>query len=749
MSSNTFANHLLAVSASQKKVASLEPYLKLSGTANNTPATVATYLTSGHDVCGLVPLSQSKVLVVHNFMYDSTSPLRPHATGNVFALTGRGRSPNIVGFALSDLLAKPAPTTGYAVPTMETLVAAASAAAFKDAEPDEDLKLVVRPLLPVPPLVGYVCLHADTQDPAELAMLVMKALQDFDSQLTPRMAPADAADGWVDPDFEEAQDDDGDTIWVPRVTAVDTLGVIAQFLWGVHQGSVAPVASHYLVPDRVDEWATGIAQRCLTGGGMPGTPGAPPQVAGTSDAVMTNLANKIDDLVTLRSKSDSEKKGLGIKAFDEMTPRTQEMILFCSGTILAVTEHGETVETPRTRPVESYVELLNTTTSARAHSHVNENLTLIHKCPVNIPLSTVVAMTSGRFLRVNATRPGAWSAFCCFPFHSSATAEADDSEAIALHLKSTEGKGLSETDVSRSTKIVHSAPIDTDELGYFITGFGHLTKLSFGDSSLPYRAIADWAIHLKDHIQTYKDCQHSDPKFVTRVLARIDHGIQQFLRACAIPESRGTAAKYLEFENDRMMIERMMFAYPTLPDNIVTILDQRLTAGRGGRVPTPRDTDGGSTGEAGAVINLAPRSTMATRDTQLMRFMTSSANNDGPLWGNVGRPCPHFFSTGVCPRGSTCAWAPSHNHHATGRDEQDYIQWMARCRQKILDRSRGDGAGRGRGRGGRGGRGGGAGRGTPAPRAHTPSPHASESGSPRKSTKVQFDDDATTSRDQG
>lgn len=746
MSSNTFANHLLTVSTAQKNVAALEPYLKLSGTASNTPATVATLLSSDHDICGLVPVSQTKVLVVHNFMFDTTTPLRPMATGDVFGLTGRGRSPNIVGFTPADLLTKPAPSTGFVVPPVDLLSAAATADDFKAVAEDAATKLITRPLLPVPPLIGYICLQADTQDPGELALLVMKALQDFDSQATPRIAPADAADGWMDPDFEEAQNTDGDTVLVPKVKAAEALGSIAQFLWAINKGSIAPVSPNYFIPDNVDEWASGVVQRALTGGGLPGAPGAPSPAAGSADAAMANLANKIDDLVTLRTKSDSDKKGIGVKAFDEMTPRTQEMILFASGPVLAVsTETGDMVETPRKRPVDSYVELLNTTTSARAQAHVNENLTLVHKCPVNVPLSTVVAMMAGRFLRVNATRPGAWSAFCCFPFNSSATVEADDSTAIALHLKVTEGKGLSEMDVSRSTKIVHSAPVDTDELGYFLTGFGHLTKLAFGESSLTYCAIAEWANHLKDNIQTYKDCQHSDPRFVTRVLARIDHGIQQYLRACAIPESRGTSAKYLEFEQDRMMIERMMFAYPTLPENIVAVLDQRLTSERSG-LTTPAATTGGGSGGIGPATNLATRATMLTQDTQLMRFMTSSVNNDGPLWGTVGRPCPHFHSSGVCPRGPNCPWAPSHYYHATGANEQAYIHWMGRCRQKLQERAGGEGrGGRGRGRGGGTGRGGGAGRG----RTRTPSPTGSDSGTKQKSAKVQFDDDATSQRTQG
>jgi hypothetical protein len=102
--------------------------------------------------------------------------------------------------------------------------------------------------------------------------------------------------------------------------------------------------------------------------------------------------------------------------------------------------------------MDSYAQLLSLGNVAQAKLHLDVTIQTQHKCPISLPLAMVNAIQNGCLTWSDHSNPEALSIFACFKPGTSALGTSSD-EFLALQLKSTKGKGLSDADVTQSTKV--------------------------------------------------------------------------------------------------------------------------------------------------------------------------------------------------------------------------------------------------------------------------------------------------------
>jgi hypothetical protein len=189
---------------------------------------------------------------------------------------------------------------------------------------------------------------------------------------------------------------------------------------------------------------------------------------------------RVVQLADERMKTDQLDKDQ--KSFKKLEPFTQEMILFASEPLEADDDTGNPVLVNRTTPVESYARLIRLGNVAQAKLYLDKVIMVKHKCPVSLPLATVNAIMNGRLTWSDHSNPEAFSIFACFkPGPSVIGADSDD--FLALQLKSSEGQGLSDSDVARSTKVMLRIPKDEHQLGEFVSAFTIVLSIIFGPNS--------------------------------------------------------------------------------------------------------------------------------------------------------------------------------------------------------------------------------------------------------------------------
>ena len=97
------------------------------------------------------------------------------------------------------------------------------------------------------------------------------------------------------------------------------------------------------------------------------------------------------------------------------------------------------VDADCTKLVDSYTRLLQLGNVAQAKIHLDHMLQVVHKCPVNLPYSTMNTVLNGHLTWADQTNPEACSIFSCFKPGPSAT-DTSSNNFLALQLKSAGGK---------------------------------------------------------------------------------------------------------------------------------------------------------------------------------------------------------------------------------------------------------------------------------------------------------------------
>jgi hypothetical protein len=108
-----------------------------------------------------------------------------------------------------------------------------------------------------------------------------------------------------------------------------------------------------------------------------------------------------------------------------------------------------------------------------------------------------------------------------------------DQEAQELLLKATEGKGLSDLDVQKATKILLYSPKDIDIAARMIGVFACVLSCIAGANSSMVSAVNGWITHIRANQLAYDHLTRADALFPTKVCWLIDKSIQLFLGYCA------------------------------------------------------------------------------------------------------------------------------------------------------------------------------------------------------------------------
>jgi hypothetical protein len=357
----------------------------------------------------------------------------------------------------------------------------------------------------------------------------------------------------------------------------------------------------------------------------------------------------------------------------KLEPYTRAMILFVSERIQVEDNSGDIHWEVRPQPTDPYTQLLQLGNVAQAKLHLDHIIQTIHKCPVSLPIATVNAILHGRFTWSEETNPEAFSIFACFsPEPSAVDTHSDD--YLALQLKSAEGQGLSDTDVSRSTKVILRVPCMEHQLAEFIGAFALLLSTLFGPHAPVHLAVQSWLAHIRENQMVYAQLIRVDTTFGSKVLALIDRAIQLYFRACLDPIRQAGAERLLMFDTYQTQIVMNTFAYTVLPAAITCLLLQSPSTGatssslhtNSSSTPTPVN------GTPVFNMDRLPSFRVAPDLVSTLQNRVSTA----PTWHHPHPPCracPRYQSGGECV--STCPRAATHR---PPRDAEidPYLKWV-------------------------------------------------------------------------
>jgi hypothetical protein len=145
----------------------------------------------------------------------------------------------------------------------------------------------------------------------------------------------------------------------------------------------------------------------------------------------------------------------------------------------------------------------------------------------------------------------AFSILACYHLTPSAVST-NGVKAMVMHLKSTEGTGLTKTDMSKATKeellSLDSIDVLAKQIGIFMCICGAVLG-EFAPVSLKLEA---WTEHIQQYKQTYCSMQEADIYFMTNLACCIDRRIQLYLRNCCRAESTADIqTSHLSFSHTR------------------------------------------------------------------------------------------------------------------------------------------------------------------------------------------------------
>jgi hypothetical protein len=470
------------------------------------------------------------------------TPFQPEGSSQLVMLTGRSIMENPIAVDTTDCLMIQA-DTDIRNPTWAQLAAAIDGPAISAIgvpRSGRDRTGGLRPFLPIPAWLAATLMDANTDDAATLCTIAIQAIRNYDTR---------AMDSFVDAMEDEAMEEMKEDADPPSTdSAKHILSFVPVFLWAVALKKITGCAYDMTDSAPATRWCSFVRNECFgpnTNGNNslddPGLATSPPP-AHSLDLRFGSVVSGLERVVQLadeRMKTDQTDKDQ--KAFKKLEPFTQDMILFASEPLTDDNDAGNPIHVTRTRPVESYARLICLGNVAQAKLHLNNVIMVKQKCPVSLPIATVNAIINCRFTWSDHSNPEAFSIFACFkPGPSAVGADSDD--FLALQLKSSEGQGLSDSDIARSTKVQLRIPHDEHQLGEFVGAFAIVLSIIFGPNSTVCQVIQGWGSHIREHEILYAQQMRADRAFGCKILALIDWAVQLYFRSCLDEENQMGAA---------------------------------------------------------------------------------------------------------------------------------------------------------------------------------------------------------------
>jgi hypothetical protein len=508
----------------------------------------AIQLNQTTDLCGIAAQGSGKIHLVHQFQYDMAQPMNPQGTDQLWTLVGSEAHAGVMTV----------PATAFAtvealVPEWSDLAAAGDKAILVALQPSAatttNPKLNTRRITIIPPFLAKALMDTGLDDAAELCIWTIKALSDFDTARTATSPGAAAAAPTATAAGATAA-----AVPAPPAgpSATSTFRDLAYFLWLVATKTVKSAdLTMNMSSTRATAWISGNQARIFGAQAVPGNsgfapPGGLPPLApgGTNNAALTTTLSNLDGTLgklatetelarTSKERANSDKNR-ALTRFGNLPSWTKTMILRASEKPPAdATDDNGDLLTWRIVPVETYTDVLKVTTVGSCKLYLDHLLNDVMKCATNIPMSTCQAIHTGTLRWSNPDFPQAFSLFACPYAGAMLHGAVLDQEAQELLLKATEGKGLSDSDVQKATKILLYAPSDIDIAARMIGVYACLLECMFGANSPVVLAANGWIPHIRANQLAYDHLTRADALFPTKVCWLIDKSIQLYLGQCA------------------------------------------------------------------------------------------------------------------------------------------------------------------------------------------------------------------------
>jgi hypothetical protein len=303
---NSYLAYLRARGALTTDPGSLKPYAALANDLTD-PKSYALTLSACDNMAGILALGTTgTVMIGHHFLFNMKTPFAVDGSNQLVMLTGHHTVDNPVALdPLSSLAIQTSRT--FPCPTWDTLAAAPDGDSVKTVTPtchNPRYSGGPRPLMPIPPWLAAALMDAGTNNAADLCLIAIQTIRDFDTRATtsPAAAATLAAATATNPDDEEANDDDDDdddndnddaVLVTHPDTAQAILWRIPIFLWAVATSKIAGGTVTLTDSLPVERWCATVRSRCF---GSPFGPHAttPAHTMGTATPRVTPDNNTLE-----------------------------------------------------------------------------------------------------------------------------------------------------------------------------------------------------------------------------------------------------------------------------------------------------------------------------------------------------------------------------------------------------------------------------------------------------------------------
>jgi len=406
------------------------------------------------------------------------------------------------------------------------------------------------------------------------------------------------------------------------------------------------------------------ARSALAEANLLGSPGAAP--GGSNDNLALSLHELKEEMAESRviTTTHREQKENG---WASLAPNVQDALLHLGGTVSRGSFH------PLAEPTDALRALLKQKSSAFCVQHIEQIIVDATRLPVSIPNKTAVSFLRGLFDWDSPSVPSNF-ALCTIRVGT-----VDDTAAqTLLHLKATEGKGLSEEDIKAMTKVgLHPARSfhELKESLQVWTAFAHHL---FGSHSFLVSEMEDLLEELtrsRAHLEALSSGNHL---LYTQVQYRIDAAIHSYMTLCRTSRS-SIGPESIDLQDIVKEISRHSFSC-SLPACLMPAdRDQPRSPPRAAK---KQRTDTPTKGDRSQVQNPAPHNDLALRSGESWKKFAGQYVQMVPSHPSLGKVCHRFHSLGNCF--DDCKKAATHNNSVLEDTEvlSDYKKWMAKCRSE-------------------------------------------------------------------
>jgi hypothetical protein len=386
------------------------------------------------------------------------------------------------------------------------------------ATPFEDF--FTRSVAVLPPLLACEWMDSDMRDPCELLLESLSIFSAYETKF------AGAAD-------------------MPEAGA--SLGHIIQILWGAAKNSMIQGVPMLVSQDPTfNAWSKSIHKEAIADNQVQISPSAGVQDV-TMQAIATGMMinNKtLEKMHDQRAAVSEDKK----KTFNKLHAVRVRMILNASSE-----DQSGVVPSAPCKDIQGFYECK---TVGEAKIHLEHSLSTVYGCILNLSTGFVTALYSGSFVWDCPGKPNNW---CGFQFAKPAPDTTSGvQEAMILTLKATEGKGWSDTDISRALVQGLVVASSVSELQHNLHNEQAAACYFFGEKSTLSKRLKQSLDHVRDHLQLYESLNALDKTFVAQVIFSHSVRIDNWFRECLTKEDRlHVDDSLLNFvEDHRLIINR-------------------------------------------------------------------------------------------------------------------------------------------------------------------------------------------------